>query len=202
MEYLLGDMDQHGIADIMAMGVIDLLEAVQIQHEQGEVARGVLLAFSDQVFDVAFKSQAVAQAGEGVGQCQFVGMCFAQLVFGDVVDHPLDQIIFHRVEDHVYPALTVLVVDQHDFLAAGLAFCKTALDQFTHRGVELTQTFQQRDRSAQDQLLMCIVIKADGTAEGRVEGFQQAGAVDDENAGLGILENGAEATFLDFALEA
>ncbi len=69
-------MHQHRIAGRVSIGVVDLLEMVDVEHEQGEA--GVLALATGQLFGQgSHEGAAVEQVGQGVG-CRQVAQFFLQ----------------------------------------------------------------------------------------------------------------------------
>ena len=65
-----GELLQHLVADVMAMGVVDLLEEVDVHDDKGQRA-AVLLGVAHQRVEMAAHVAAIVQAGELVGDRHF-----------------------------------------------------------------------------------------------------------------------------------
>ncbi len=64
----LGHRHQQCIAGLVAVGIVDLLEAVQVHEHHGETA-AALLGLGQCLHDATLQQQAVGQAGERIMQC-------------------------------------------------------------------------------------------------------------------------------------
>ena len=69
LEQPLGHLDEQGVADLVAEGVVDGLEPVDVQQEHGQAA-GRALETGERVSQPVAEQGAVGQAGQGVGQRQ------------------------------------------------------------------------------------------------------------------------------------
>lgn len=65
----LGQVDQQGVAGMVAVGVVDRLESVQVEEQHGEIALAAAGAF-DGLFQPVFQQDAVGQLGQRVVQRQ------------------------------------------------------------------------------------------------------------------------------------
>ncbi|KAG0932512.1 hypothetical protein G6F31_016526 [Rhizopus arrhizus] len=82
-----GHRPQHGITSQMAPGVVDRLEAVQVDvHQRGRLA-GTLDA-GDGLLQVYFETTAVAQFGQRVDLGQVPCLALARTLLGVVAQHP------------------------------------------------------------------------------------------------------------------
>ena len=66
---VVGDLAEDLISGVMAEGVVDLLEAVEVEHEDGEWAVGAAGAVEG-AGEAIFEEAAVGEAGEFVVECQ------------------------------------------------------------------------------------------------------------------------------------
>jgi len=80
----VGDVFQCLVADVMAVLVVDQLEAVDVDDGEGESA-GVAARPVPFHFYAVFRRAAVGQSGQVVFQCDAHDRLFRRLAFGDVV---------------------------------------------------------------------------------------------------------------------
>ena len=64
----MGDFDEQQVARVVTEGVVHLLEAVEVEHDD-ERRRSVLEGVVAEVGEVAFEGSAVGEAGEEVVMC-------------------------------------------------------------------------------------------------------------------------------------
>ncbi len=79
----LGGFDQQQIADVVAQGVINVLEVVHVEEQHGQLFT-VALGTQQGLLQPQLQAEAVVQTGQRVVVGQVVDVLFGRLAFGDV----------------------------------------------------------------------------------------------------------------------
>ena len=139
----VGELDQHLVADVMAEGVVDALEIVDVREQQRELASDAAQLHQAVVEGLA-EGQAIGQAGQriGVGHAPHVAV-----VARDAVGHPRER-AYQRAD------LVLAAVDrQHGIEIAGLDLAgriRELADRAHQRALQ-QQAHQHRHRHQQQQ---------------------------------------------------
>ncbi|MCY1355299.1 hypothetical protein D9M69_417150 [compost metagenome] len=183
------DLDQQGIADVVAVAVVDLLETVQIDEEQrcglhlvGIRAEAQLQAFVERL--------AVAQAGEGVAVGQVVQLLLVGHLFGDVVEDA-------AMADELAGAAAHRRQMRLEMAVAAVGGAQDRVQRAAARAVRRRQKFVQTVRvvALAEQFLQAAFAQSVGRAGEQfaqcpVAAGEATGAVDFEIAVADVVENG------------
>ncbi|MEF8710022.1 MAG: hypothetical protein V5B38_14620 [Candidatus Accumulibacter propinquus] len=82
-----GHLAENAITDLMAKGVVDVLEAVEVDEQYGQSALVAVRTLQCLVQTVA-KQQPVGQTGQRIVMCLVIQLIVGVAQFGDVGEHP------------------------------------------------------------------------------------------------------------------